>query len=130
MWLFGDVQYNEVHIATANKIGGFIELQNARVQWFLSIDRDDLPREISAKGQPTFRSITINGEEVEFSGGFTDLHTIVYKEILAGNGFGLDEARPSIVLVHSIRVYSLPHAKVDYLRAPVAQLAEQLTLNQ
>jgi UDP-N-acetyl-2-amino-2-deoxyglucuronate dehydrogenase len=113
MWLFGDVQYNEVHIATANKIGGFIELQNARVQWFLSIDRDDLPREISAKGQPTFRSITIDGEEVEFSGGFTDLHTIVYKEILAGNGFGLDEARPSIVLVHSIRNTHPTGAKSD-----------------
>jgi len=113
MWLFGEVQYNEVHIATANKIGGFIELQDARVQWFLSIDRDDLPREISEKGQSTFRSITINGEEVEFSGGFTDLHTIVYKEILAGNGFGLDEARPSIVLVHSIRNTHPTGAKTD-----------------
>jgi len=113
MWLFGEIQYNEVHIATANKIGGFIELQNARVQWFLSIDRDDLPREISEKGQPTFRSITIDGEEIEFSGGFTDLHTIVYKEILAGNGFGLDEARPSIVLVHSIRNTHPTGAKSD-----------------
>jgi UDP-N-acetyl-2-amino-2-deoxyglucuronate dehydrogenase len=103
MWLFGDVQYNNVHVATATRVGGFIELQNARVQWFLSIERDDLPPEAVECGMPTYRSITIDGEEIEFSGGFTDLHTIVYQDILAGRGFGLEDARPSIVLAHSIR---------------------------
>lgn len=103
MWLFGDVRQSEVHYASATKTGGYIELNNARVQWFLSIDADDLPQEIKDKGQPTYRSITIDGEEIEFSGGFTDLHTVVYNETLAGNGFGLDDARPSIELVHGIR---------------------------
>jgi len=103
MWFFGEVQHSEVHWSEATKTGGFIELQNARIQWFLSIDKNDLPNEIKATGQPTYRSITIDGEEVEFSGGFTDLHTIVYQETLAGRGFGLAEARPSIEIAHDIR---------------------------
>jgi UDP-N-acetyl-2-amino-2-deoxyglucuronate dehydrogenase len=103
IWLFGDVQHSEVHLSEKNKTGGYIELEDAIVQWFLSIDKRDLPADIAAKDQRTFRSITINEEEIEFSGGFADLHTVVYKEILAGNGFGLDDARPSIELVHNIR---------------------------
>ncbi|UCD94549.1 MAG: oxidoreductase, partial [Candidatus Zixiibacteriota bacterium] len=103
IWLFGRVEHSEVHLAETNKIGGFIELQNARVNWFLSIDKNDVPADIIEKGQRTFRSITIDGEEIEFSGGFTDLHTIVYRETLAGRGFTLDDARPSIELVHQIR---------------------------
>jgi len=75
IWLFGPVQRSEVHLSTVSKDGGFIELENARVRWFLSIDRNDLPTEIAQRGQPTFRSITIGGVDVEFSGGFTDLHT-------------------------------------------------------
>ncbi len=103
LWLFGEVQKNELHINEQNKIGGFIELKGARVQWFLSIDSNDLPKEIQKKGQRTFRSLTINNDEIEFSAGFTDLHTEVYRKTLAGNGFGLDDARPSIELVHQIR---------------------------
>jgi len=103
IWLFGNVQYSEVHTANNVRIGGNIELDKAHVKWFLSIDKNDLPPEIQAKGQRTFRSITVDGEEIEFSGGFTDLHTIVYKEILAGRGYGLADARPSIELVHRIR---------------------------
>ncbi len=103
MWLFGKVQHSEVHYSTEQTTGGFMELENARVRWFLSIDKPDLPAEIRDKGQPTFRSITMDDEEIEFSGGFTDLHTIVYRETLAGRGFGLSEARPSIELVHDIR---------------------------
>lgn len=103
IWLFGEVQKNEVHINEQNKIGGFMELKGARVKWFLSIDSNDLPKEIQKKGQRTFRSLTINNEGIEFSAGFTDLHTKVYRETLAGNGFGLDDARPSIELVHQIR---------------------------
>nr|MBN2277976.1 Gfo/Idh/MocA family oxidoreductase [candidate division Zixibacteria bacterium] len=103
IWLFGTVEHSEVHVSTPQKTGGFIELERARVQWFLSIDKNDLPQGIQAGGQRTFRSITIDGEEIEFSGGFTDLHTMVYQETLAGRGFGLDDARPSIELVHAIR---------------------------
>jgi UDP-N-acetyl-2-amino-2-deoxyglucuronate dehydrogenase len=103
MWLFGSVQEWQVHVATPTQTGGYRELQNARVRWFLSIDKNDLPPEVTKKGQRTCRSITIDGKEIEFSGGFTDLHTIVYKNTLAGHGFGLDDARPSIELVHGIR---------------------------
>lgn len=103
IWLFGDVKHSEVHYADALKTCGYIELGKARVRWYLSIDKSDLPAEVAAKGQPTFRSITVDGEEVEFSGGFTDLHTVVYQETLAGRGFGLEDARASIVLAHDIR---------------------------
>ncbi len=103
MWLFGPVQVSEVHMATPLKTGGFLELQNARVRWFLSIDKSDLPAEARQKGQRTYRSIIMDGQEVEFSEGFTDLHTIIYRETLAGRGFGLSEARPSIELAHNIR---------------------------
>jgi len=104
IWLFGDVQHSEVHQAEQLKTGGFIELQRATVRWLLSIDRTDLPQEAVNNGQPTYRSITIDGEEVEFSGGFTDLHTEVYRQMLAGKGFGLADARPSITLAQNIRV--------------------------
>ncbi|MFZ5979789.1 MAG: Gfo/Idh/MocA family oxidoreductase [Candidatus Zixiibacteriota bacterium] len=103
IWLFGPVEHSEVHLATQYRTGGYIELEKARVRWFLSIDENDLPQDISAKGQRTFRSITIDNEEVEFSGGFTDLHTEVYRNILAGKGFGLDDALPSVTLVQNIR---------------------------
>ena len=104
IWLFGPVQHSEVHLSTDTKDGGYIELENARVRWFLSIDRNDLPKEVAEKGQPTYRSITIDGDEVEFSGGFTDLHTEIYRRVLEGRGFGLEDARPSITLAHDIRV--------------------------
>ena len=109
IWLFGKVEHSEVHLSTPTKTGGYMELQDARVKWFLSIDKGDLPQgqirpdETKNKGKTTFRSITIDGEEVEFSEGFTDLHTIVYRETLAGRGFGLEDARPSVVLAHDIR---------------------------
>ncbi len=104
MWFFGSVQHSEVHLAQPLHTAGFLELERARVQWFLSIDQNDLPDEARAKGQRTYRSITIDGEEIEFSEGFTDLHTVVYRETLAGRGFGLQHARPSIELVHDLRV--------------------------
>ncbi len=104
IWLFGPVQKNEVHLATPFTTAGYLELAHANVRWFLSIDRANLPAEIAAKNQPTFRSITIDGQKVEFSEGFTDLHTEVYRRTLAGNGFGLSDVRPSIQLAHDIRV--------------------------
>ena len=103
LWLFGNVQNSIVHISENRRIGGFLELQNANVEWFLSIDKNDLPQEVLSNGQPTFRSIVVDGEEVKFSEGFTDLHTKVYEEILEGKGFGINDARPSIELVHEIR---------------------------
>jgi len=103
MWLFGDVQNSEVYYSDPYKIGGFLELQDANVRWFLSLDRNDLPQEAVDDKKLTFRSITVNGEEIQFSEGFTDLHTKVYERTLAGNGFGIKDARPSIKLVHNIR---------------------------
>lgn len=103
IWLFGSVERSEVHHADQRKTGGYIELERARVRWFLSIDRNDLPDSATECGLSTFRSITVNGREVEFSEGFTDLHTVVYQETLAGRGFGIEDARPSIELAHLIR---------------------------
>jgi UDP-N-acetyl-2-amino-2-deoxyglucuronate dehydrogenase len=103
LWLFGGVQGNEVHLGDPQKASGYLELERATVRWYLSIDRHDLPFEAQPGGQTTFRSITIDGKEVEFSEGFTDLHTAVYREILAGRGFGVDDSRPSIALAHQIR---------------------------
>jgi UDP-N-acetyl-2-amino-2-deoxyglucuronate dehydrogenase len=103
IWLFGKVENSEVHLAGPTRTGGFLELERARVKWFLSIDRNDLPKEALKKNQPTYRSITMDGEEIEFSGGFTDLHTVIYRETIAGQGFGLDDARDSIELAHKIR---------------------------
>ena len=102
-WIFGDVQENIVHIHEKDRAAGYLEFENARVRWFLSINSEYLPEEVRKKGQTTFRSITINGEELEFSGGFTDLHTLVYKDILEGKGYGLDAARTAIQIVHDIR---------------------------
>ena len=102
-WIFGNVQENKVHLREKHKASGYLEFEKARVRWFLSIDETTLPKEIKEKGQRTYRSITVNGEEIEFSGGFTDLHTTSYQEILQGNGFGLLEARQSIEIVHDIR---------------------------
>jgi len=103
IWLFGNVQNFEVHLNNKKRASGFIELENAYVQWFLSIDMNDLPPGELEKKHPTFRSITIDGEEIEFSDGFTELHTRVYEELLAGKGFRINDSRPSIELVYKIR---------------------------
>jgi len=102
-WIFGDVQENIVHVHEDDRASGYLEFENARVRWFLSINAEYLPNAVKEKGQTTFRSITIDGEELEFSGGFTDLHTMVYKDILEGKGYGLDAARTSIEIVQNIR---------------------------
>lgn len=102
-WIFGRVSKNVVHLAKNDVNSGYLEFEKARIRWFLSINYDYLPKEIKEKGQRTYRSIQVDGEEIEFSSGFTDLHTKSYQEILEGNGFGLDEARQSIEIVHSIR---------------------------
>jgi UDP-N-acetyl-2-amino-2-deoxyglucuronate dehydrogenase len=101
LWLFGEVEASEVYLRQPRKEAGYIECARARVRWFLSTDLDDVPR--SAAGDTTFRSIAIDGQELDFTEGFTDLHTRVYEEVLAGRGFGLDDARPSIALAQRIR---------------------------
>jgi UDP-N-acetyl-2-amino-2-deoxyglucuronate dehydrogenase len=103
IWIFGKPTGVTVEYSDYSKIKGTLELQRARVNWFLSIDGQDLPVHVKEKGQPTFRSIMMNGEEIEFSTGFTDLHTIVYKDILSGKGYGIEDAFPSIQLVRDIR---------------------------
>ena len=103
LWLFGPVADLRVYQADNSRMSGFIELEHARVRWFLSVDAQDLPTQARAAGKTTYRSITVDGREVEFSEGFTDLHTRVYEETLAGRGFGIAEARPSIELTYAIR---------------------------
>lgn len=102
-WLFGPVERCSVHLSTQQKMAGVLELAGARVRWFLSVDAADLPVGYTESGRSAFRSITVNGEEVEFSEGFGDLHTRVYEEVLAGRGYGIEDAKPSIDLVHSVR---------------------------
>ncbi|WP_299057967.1 Gfo/Idh/MocA family oxidoreductase [uncultured Polaribacter sp.] len=102
-WIFGEVQENKVHLREKSKSAGYLEFKNARVRWFLSIDENDLPIYIKEKQQKTFRSITVDQQELEFSDGFTDLHTTSYQEILKGNGFGLKDSEKSIQIVHDIR---------------------------
>ncbi len=102
-WIFGDVKKIVVHISRHNKVAGYLELEKARVRWFLSIDYNDIPAEVRVTGKRTYRSITVDGEEIEFSEGFTDLHTLTYREILAGKGFGLNEARQSVETAYVIR---------------------------
>ena len=102
-WIFGEVEKNIVHLKTPDANAGYMKLKNANVKWFLSVNYDYIPDNIKAQGQTTFRSITVNGDEIEFSGGFKDLHTTSYEEILKGNGFGLDDAYGSIDIVSQIR---------------------------
>lgn len=107
IWIFGPVVQNMVYMKEPNKMSGFLELENAYVNWYLAIDKNDLPPEVAAAGKPTYRSITVDGEEIEFSGGFTDLHTRMYEVILDGNGYGISDVRPSIELVNKIRSSAL-----------------------
>ncbi|MBX9853831.1 MAG: Gfo/Idh/MocA family oxidoreductase [Cytophagaceae bacterium] len=102
-WIFGKVKNNTVHISENDRAAGFLELERARVRWVLSINYDYLPENVKKEGKRTFRSLQMDGEELEFSDGFTDLHTKCYQEILNGNGFGLTEALQSIQTVHQIR---------------------------
>lgn len=129
MWLFGSqININEVYLSQPDKMSGFLSLNNANVRWYLSLDSNDLPKSVSDQGQSTFRSITIDGEELEFTGGFTNLHTKVYEEILAGNGFGIDDARIAIEAVYNIRNAKLssnvtyPHPIIENCTSIVATI--------
>jgi UDP-N-acetyl-2-amino-2-deoxyglucuronate dehydrogenase len=111
LWIFGPVSRSTVHVREPTRASGFLELRQARVRWFLSVNAEDRPEEVKATGKTTYRALTLDGTEFEFSEGFTGLHTLSYERILAGNGFGTADVRPSIELVHDIR------------NAPVAGLA-------
>lgn len=105
-FVFGKMQTSEVHLRDAFRMSGIMEFERARVSWFLSVDARDLPDHLDS-AKRTFRSITLDGEEIEFSEGFTDLHTVSYEEIMAGRGFGIEDVRPSIEIVSHLRTSPL-----------------------
>ncbi len=119
-WIFGPVKQNVVHLHTHDRAAGFLELERARVRWFLSISPETLPPSATAQGKRTFRSITVDGASVEFSEGFTDLHTESYQQILQGNGFGLEVVLPSIGIAQQIR--ELPPIGLEGEFHPLAAL--------
>lgn len=113
-FVFGKLQANKVHFNSPTKAAGYLEYEKARVRWFLSVDVNDIPTEVRAAGQRTYRAITADGESIEFSDGFTDLHTVSYHEILAGRGFGLEENRVAIETVADIRNAAISALTGDY----------------
>ena len=121
-WVFGDVKSNIVHVAGHDRVSGFLEFEKARVRYFLSINADTLPATAKAAGKRTFRSLMMEGNDIEFSDGFTELHTESYKRIIAGNGFGLAEARNAVQIVHDIRHSTPLGLKGDY--HPLARLEQ------
>ncbi|QEG42996.1 Gfo/Idh/MocA family oxidoreductase [Roseimaritima ulvae] len=102
LWLFGEPEHSEVHLNEPTKMSGLLRLEKANIRWFLSTDVNDLPNSVKEQGGYAHRSMTYDGQEIEFSKGFTDLHTRVYEDILAGGGFGLADAKPAIKLAHAI----------------------------
>lgn len=112
-WLFGDLESQSVHLSEPRRMAGVIRLARARVRWFLSVDARDLPFVAAPGSRSTFRSITVDGQEVEFSEGFADLHTEVYREVLAGRGHGIEDARPSVALASAIRRAAVVPAGTD-----------------
>lgn len=119
-WIFGKVQENIVHVHTHDRAAGYLEFEHARVRWFLSINYDLIPEVAKTRGMRTYRSISVEGEEIEFSEGFGELHTKSYEEILKGKGFWMDETRQSIQIVHEIR-----HAKIHGLTGDYHPLAKE-----
>jgi UDP-N-acetyl-2-amino-2-deoxyglucuronate dehydrogenase len=117
LWLFGPVQSSTLHLREPKRAAGSLELERADVRWFLSAEASDLPFTAVPGSKTTFRSMTVDGEQFEFSDGFTDLHTRVYEQVLAGEGYGVEAARPSIELTHQIR------------HAPIVQAAAALTMS-
>ena len=103
IWLFGGIETSIVHMNLPQKMSGFLSLQNANVRWFLSLDKEDLPDSSLLNNSRTYRSIKVDNEELEFTNGFTNLHTKVYEDILNGKGFGINDARPSIEAVYKIK---------------------------
>ena len=123
-WVFGAVKKNVVHVHTHDRAAGYFELEQARVRWFLSINADTLPAAVKSRGGRTYRSLTMEGTEIEFSDGFTELHTHSYQHILNGQGFGLDEAMPSIQIVNDIRHMKASGLLSDYHPMAAGELAK------
>mgnify|MGYP000403937344 CR=1 FL=1 len=113
LWLFGYVRHSEVHVSEPRRMCGYLDLLNADVRWCLSLDHKDLPEIVTSNGLSTYRSIEVDGEAIEFTGGFADLHTAVYREILSGRGFSIQDAYASIQLIHSLR-----HAELSLMTDP------------
>ena len=103
LWLFGPVERSVVQLSETSRMAGAIELEWASVRWFLSVDGDDLPNSVREQGGYAYRSLTLDGQPIDLSSGFADLHSEVYRDILAGGGFGIEDAKPSIDLVYTIR---------------------------
>lgn len=103
LWIYGSTQRSVLHLNQPGRMAGVLELENARVRWFLSVNAEDLPESVREQGGHAYRSITIDGSEIDLSAGFTDLHTEVYRSILEGRGYGIEEAQPAIELIHQIR---------------------------
>lgn len=112
LWLFGYVSHSELHVSDPRRMSGYLELKDANIRWCLSLETVDLPAEASESGMATYRSIKVDGKELEFTGGFTDLHTEIYKEVIAGRGFGIQDAYASIQLVHNLR-HAVPRTATD-----------------
>jgi len=130
-WIFGEVKDSTVHLSEPTRAGGMLELARARVRWFLSLDEADLPSAATSRKAKTWRSIAIDGEELDFSEGFTDLHTDSYKAILSGSGFGLEDARAAVEIVSHIRNAKPIGLKGDYhpaLRNGVNKTNANMTL--
>lgn len=103
LWIYGGQQRSFLHLKQASRMAGVLELEKARVRWFLSVDANDLPESIRQKNGHAYRSITVDGAEIDLSEGFTDLHTAVYRDILTGGGFGIDDSQPAIELIYQLR---------------------------
>jgi UDP-N-acetyl-2-amino-2-deoxyglucuronate dehydrogenase len=117
LWLFGPVGDTRLYYADSKRMSGMMDLERARVRWYLSVDAKDLPFAVEPGGKTTYRSITVDGQEIEFSEGFADLHTLIYQEVLAGRGFGIADARPSVELTYHIR--TSPISPFDTLVHPL-----------
>ncbi len=125
LWIFGKKKHSELHINESRKKAGYLELENARIRWFLSLDREDLPGEALLENKTTYRSIKINGKEIEFSNGFTNLHTVSYRNILEGNGFGIKDVRPVMNLLYDIRKSRPTGVKIEYSNPLIYKKSEK-----
>jgi len=113
-WIFGKIKENIVHIHTHDRAAGLLIFDRARVRWFLSIEYDTIPENVRSTGKRTYRSMEVDGEQIEFSDGFTELHTTSYQDILSGGGFGIDASKQAIEIVHDVRTKTAIGLKGDY----------------
>ena len=113
-WVFGNIKQNIVHIHTHDRAAGYLEFDRARVRWFLSIEYDTIPADVRATGKRTYRSMEVEGEQIEFSDGFTELHTTSYNDIISGGGFRIDASKQAIEIVHDIRTKEPIGLKGDF----------------